>query len=76
MKKWLVLLMVIAAMSAGNAFAHDGVDHSKEAMHADAEVMYHCPMHPEVTQDKPGKCPKCGMDLVKMDSKEEANHSH
>jgi len=26
---------------------------------------YTCPMHPEVHSDKPGKCPKCGMDLVK-----------
>jgi hypothetical protein len=26
--------------------------------------IYTCPMHPEVTSDKPGKCPKCGMDLV------------
>ncbi len=25
---------------------------------------YTCPMHPEVRSDKPGKCPKCGMDLV------------
>jgi rubrerythrin len=24
---------------------------------------YTCPMHPEVTSDKPGKCPKCGMNL-------------
>lgn len=29
---------------------------------------YTCPMHPEVVQDKPGKCPKCGMDLVPMKS--------
>lgn len=27
--------------------------------------MYICPMHPEITSKKPGKCPKCGMDLVK-----------
>ncbi|MEI2822068.1 MAG: heavy metal-binding domain-containing protein [Chitinophagaceae bacterium] len=25
--------------------------------------MYTCPMHPDVTSDKPGKCPKCGMEL-------------
>ena len=27
---------------------------------------YTCPMHPEVTSDKPGKCPKCGMNLEKV----------
>ena len=26
---------------------------------------YSCSMHPDVTSDKPGKCSKCGMDLVK-----------
>lgn len=26
-----------------------------------------CPMHPEVTSDRPGTCPECGMDLVKAD---------
>ncbi len=27
-------------------------------------TIYTCPMHPEVAADKPGKCPKCGMNLV------------
>ncbi len=27
-------------------------------------VTYTCPMHPEVHSDKPGNCPKCGMNLV------------
>lgn len=27
-------------------------------------TQYTCPMHPEVTEGKPGKCPKCGMALV------------
>jgi uncharacterized protein with PIN domain len=30
---------------------------------------YTCPMHPEVMSNKPGKCPKCGMTLVKVEAK-------
>lgn len=26
-------------------------------------IIYTCPMHPEIEQDHPGACPKCGMDL-------------
>ncbi len=29
-----------------------------------AAKQYTCPMHPEVVQDSPGKCPKCNMDLM------------
>jgi hypothetical protein len=28
-------------------------------------VYYTCTMHPEVRMDSPGKCPKCGKELVK-----------
>ena len=28
-----------------------------------AKPIYTCPMHPEVQQDHPGECPKCGMTL-------------
>ncbi|MDR4891860.1 MULTISPECIES: multicopper oxidase domain-containing protein [unclassified Chryseobacterium] len=38
---------------------------------AKAQTTYTCPMHPEVVSDKPGKCPKCGMDLI-----EKEDHSH
>ncbi|HEY0944189.1 MAG TPA: heavy metal-binding domain-containing protein [Opitutaceae bacterium] len=31
---------------------------------AGEEKKYTCPMHPEISADKPGKCPQCGMDLV------------
>ena len=27
------------------------------------KAIYTCPMHPEVQQDHPGDCPKCGMAL-------------
>ena len=29
----------------------------------DAGTIYTCPMHPEIRQDHPGSCPKCGMAL-------------
>lgn len=30
---------------------------------ASGKAIYTCPMHPEVRQDRPGNCPKCGMTL-------------
>jgi len=30
---------------------------------ASGKMIYTCPMHPEVQQDHPGNCPKCGMTL-------------
>lgn len=40
-------------------------------------TMYTCPMHPEIVQDTPGNCPRCGMNLVPVNAKEkEQSHSH
>jgi P-type Cu+ transporter len=45
-------------------------EHSPRHQHRDNEIsktadgaLYTCPMHPEVQQDHPGDCPKCGMAL-------------
>lgn len=38
--------------------------------------MYTCPMHLEIVSKDPGKCPKCGMNLVKEGEKVEHNHHH
>ncbi len=32
-------------------------------------------MHPEIVQDKPGSCPKCGMNLVPVKSESDKSAS-
>jgi hypothetical protein len=49
---------------------------SKDTTRAIVKIKYICPMHPEVISDKPGKCPKCGMTLVKMKSSSVIKKSH
>ena len=47
--------------------------HSSHKIEATKEI-YTCPMPEDsVFRDKPGKCPKCGMDLIKM---EQDKHEH
>ncbi len=41
--------------------------HTAEPQEPAAPTVYTCPMHPEVRQPTPGKCPKCGMILVPAD---------
>ena len=38
------------------------------------DEFYVCPMHPDVTSDKPGKCPKCAMTLVRTRRPEMAEY--
>ena len=43
--------------------------------HEHQHIQYTCPMHPEVIKDAPGKCPKCGMDLIPVkESKTKMTH--
>jgi uncharacterized membrane protein len=49
---------------------HDMPAH-EHAMMGDRKqgAQYTCTMHPEIISDKPGKCPKCGMELVPKEGK-------
>src|SRR5438034_536480 len=40
-----------------------------------SSLTYACPMHPEVQQDKPGKCPKCGMKLIPKREAEDSENA-
>lgn len=48
-------------------------DHHDEAT---TSAGYTCPMHPQVHQDAPGKCPICGMNLVPVSQGALAAHDH
>jgi transcription initiation factor IIE alpha subunit len=52
------------------------ISHAKDTTRAIVKTKYTCPMHSEVILDKPGKCPKCGMTLVKMKSSPNIKKSH
>ena len=55
LKKFLILVLITTIHSALLA---------QTATSTPRETYYTCVMHPEVMQDHPGKCPKCGMELV------------
>jgi hypothetical protein len=66
----IVLSIVFYACSNntnGKAPLSDSSAMAKDSSMKQTAVVYTCKIHPEVTSDKPGKCPKCGMDLVKKE---------
>ncbi|WP_332751517.1 copper-transporting P-type ATPase [Hydrogenophaga sp.] len=50
-------------MDAHTHHAHAGHAHGHAPAQAAPGTVYTCPMHPEIRQDHPGNCPKCGMSL-------------
>lgn len=67
MKK--IILIVIQFVCLTTFAQHDTMPGmkmpKKETSKQTEKIIYTCVMHPEVKMDKPGKCPKCGMALVK-----------
>lgn len=53
---------------------HEGMSH--DAMLTQSDKQYTCPMHPDVTSDKPGMCPKCHMALEKTKVQPPHEHDH
>ncbi|MFA4907737.1 MAG: heavy metal-binding domain-containing protein [archaeon] len=78
MKKGIILSIAIIALVFTNCArsskteqktgVSDTTMQSNDSTHHQmAMPMYQCPMHHEVTSDKPGTCPKCGMNLEKIE---------
>ena len=79
MKTKILITFLALVFSGTMAFGQDTTKVvKKEMMRTNMEmqkdtVYYTCTMHPEVRLDKPGKCPRCGMELVKKTIKSETN---
>jgi transcription initiation factor IIE alpha subunit len=67
MKKMKKLIIIIVILTSTTTIFAQSAKEKMPASKSDTsgKILYTCPMHPEVLSDKPGKCPKCGMDLVK-----------
>ncbi len=70
---YYLLLIVYCILLIGSTACNNNKSPSEQKA-LPANVMYTCPMPEDsVFSDKPGLCPKCGMDLVKM---ENSKHDH
>jgi len=66
MKRIIAVAFILVVYSFAQAQDMKGMDmKKKENTQKVQSTTYTCPMHPEIHADKPGKCPKCGMTLVK-----------
>lgn len=63
MKKWILPSLMALAL-VGAAVSITGCNKSAHEHSDDHAHQYTCSHHPEVVQDKPGNCSKCGMKLV------------
>jgi rubrerythrin len=62
-------MTLIPVMSAPDAATNSAPANANSASATPSAVkqLYTCPMHRDVISDKPGQCPKCGMNLVPLE---------
>jgi hypothetical protein len=73
-KLFLIAFAAICFAACNNAQKTESTEAKQDSTKQDSaliapeagdRVIYQCPMDLEVVSDKPGQCPKCGMDLEK-----------
>lgn len=66
--KYLLLSLLLALVAWQYSCKQKMIEVHEE--HKEEQVLYTCPMHPQIIKNAPGQCPICGMDLVKKGTDE------
>ena len=62
-----IILFSLALITASSSCSNSAPKSTTIESKVNEQIVYTCTMHPEIRRDKPGKCPKCGMELVMME---------
>lgn len=62
---WLCLVAITLVVVGTSCKQRKTETHTHEV--SEGKQLYTCSMHPQIIRDKPGKCPICGMDLIKKE---------
>src|SRR3546814_14351231 len=60
----LVIGLGLGWLIFGGSRQQDGTHEHNQTAESEDGTVWTCAMHPQIRQDKPGKCPICGMDLT------------
>jgi len=75
MLRYLTLIGIISG--SVSLVAHEGEpaadQRQSKVKQKEKKAHYTCAMHPEVQADKPGKCPICGMNLIKAGAEKDSH---
>jgi hypothetical protein len=70
----VITLPVFSTLQLSSELNKPEAEFTADTLRNDTIIVYTCPMHPEILSNKPGNCPKCGMELVKKSSSANNNH--
>jgi ssDNA-binding Zn-finger/Zn-ribbon topoisomerase 1 len=67
----IVSIMIICLTSLGLGRSFYQEQNKQQQATKTTKDVYTCPMHPNISSDKPSKCPECKMNLVKKETARE-----
>ena len=74
-KRRILLFLFIIILSIGMFTVTGCGSNNNDKKNVESSQLWTCGMHPEVLLEEPGRCPKCGMNLVPVKTDEQDDHS-